>query len=88
MVRVGRPDILWSVNKFAHAVTKWTKACDKRSHTFITQVNTGNFVMWETQHNNEDYDCFEILILQETLKTQNQHQVEFCAFSEVEHLCQ
>ena len=30
LARIGRPDILWSVNKLAHAVTKWTKACDKR----------------------------------------------------------
>ena len=26
--RIGGPDILWSVNKLARAVTKWTKACD------------------------------------------------------------
>ena len=32
--------------------------------------------MWETQHNNADLDCFKTLILQETLKTQNQHQEE------------
>ena len=30
LARVGRLDILWSVNKLARAVTKWTKACDKR----------------------------------------------------------
>ena len=30
LVRVGRPDIIWSVNKFARSITKWTKACDKR----------------------------------------------------------
>ena len=24
LARIGRPDILWSVNKFARAVTKWT----------------------------------------------------------------
>ena len=30
LARVGTPDILWSVNKLARAVTKWTKACDKR----------------------------------------------------------
>ena len=30
LARIGRPDILCSVNKFARAVTKWTKACDKR----------------------------------------------------------
>ena len=26
----GRPDILWSVNKFARSITKWIKACDKQ----------------------------------------------------------
>ena len=30
MARIGRPDILWSVNKLARSITKWTKACDKR----------------------------------------------------------
>ena len=30
LARTGRPDISWSVNKLARAVTKWTKACDKR----------------------------------------------------------
>ena len=30
LARIGRPDILWSVNKIARAVTKWTKSCDKR----------------------------------------------------------
>ena len=28
--RIGRPDILCSVNKLARSITKWTKACDKR----------------------------------------------------------
>ena len=28
LARIGRLDILWSVNKLARAVTKWTKACD------------------------------------------------------------
>ena len=28
LARIGRPDILWSVNKLARSVTKWTKACD------------------------------------------------------------
>ena len=57
--RIGRPDILWSVNKLTRAVTKWTKACDKRLARFdllpfITHVNTDNIVMWETQHNIAD----------------------------------
>ena len=36
--------------------------------TFITQVNTGNSVMWETQHNNADKVCFKTHILQETFE--------------------
>ena len=43
LARIGRLDISWSVNKVARAVTKWTKACDKRLARFI-QVNTGNIV--------------------------------------------
>ena len=30
LASIGRPDILWSVNKLARAITKWTRACDKR----------------------------------------------------------
>ena len=30
LARIGRPDILWSVNKLALSVTKWTQACDRR----------------------------------------------------------
>ena len=41
---------------------------------------------WETQHNNAEQDHFKILILQETWKIENQHQVDFCVFFEVKHL--
>ena len=45
LARIGGLDILWSVNKFARAITKWTRACDKtfstfESHTFITHVKS------------------------------------------------
>ena len=30
LATMGRLDILWSVNKLARPVTKWTQACDKR----------------------------------------------------------
>ena len=30
LARIGPPDILWSVNKLARSVTKWTQACDRR----------------------------------------------------------
>ena len=39
LARIGRPDILWSVNKFARAVTKWTKTCDKRLARLISYIH-------------------------------------------------
>ena len=39
LARIGRPDILWSVNKLARAVTKWTKAYDKRSARLISYIH-------------------------------------------------
>ena len=35
----GRPDILWSVNKLARAVTEWTKSCDKRLASLISYIH-------------------------------------------------
>ena len=37
--RIGRTDILWSVNNLARAVTKLTKACDKRLARFISYIH-------------------------------------------------
>ena len=58
LASVGRLDIPWSVNKLVRSITKWTKACDNDyvvwSHTSITNVNSDNIVMWETQHNIAD----------------------------------
>ena len=75
LVRIGRPDILWSVNKLARCITKWTKACDKRLNRlislFIIRVNTNNIVMWEILLNNADWDCFRTLTSLEILKIQN-----------------
>ena len=39
LARIGRPDILWSVNKLARSITKWTKACDKRSCRLISYIH-------------------------------------------------
>ena len=39
MARVGRPDILWSVNKLARSITKWTKACDNRLNRLISNIH-------------------------------------------------
>ena len=39
LARGGRPDILWSVNKLARSITKWTKACDKRLCRLISYIH-------------------------------------------------
>ena len=37
--RIGRPDFLLSVNKFARSITKRTKACDKRLNPLISYIH-------------------------------------------------
>ena len=39
LARIGRPDILWSVNKLARSITKWTKACDKQLSRLISHTH-------------------------------------------------
>ena len=39
LARIRRPDILWSVNKLARSITKWTKACDKRLNRLISYIH-------------------------------------------------
>ena len=39
LATIGRPDNLWSVNKLARSITKWTKACDKRLNRLISYIH-------------------------------------------------
>ena len=39
LARIGRFDILWSVNKFARSISKGTTACDKRLNRLISQIH-------------------------------------------------
>ena len=39
LARIGRPDILWSVNNLARSVTKWTQACDRRLARLISYIH-------------------------------------------------
>ena len=39
LARIGRLDILWSVNELARSITKWTKACDKRLSRLISYIH-------------------------------------------------
>ena len=38
LARIGRLDILWSVNKLARSVTKWIRACDRRLARLISYI--------------------------------------------------
>ena len=39
LAHIGRPDISWSVNKLARAITKWTRACDKLLARLICYIH-------------------------------------------------
>ena len=39
LAQIERPDILWSENKLARSITKWTKACDKRVNRLIYYID-------------------------------------------------
>ena len=39
MTRIGRSDILWSVNKLARSITKWIKVYDKRLNRLISSIH-------------------------------------------------
>ena len=92
LVSIGRPDILWSVNKLARSITKWTKTCDKRLSRLISYIHhTCDYEQYchvGILKNNADWDCFKTLTSREILRIQNLHQVEHCAFSEAIRLFQ
>ena len=92
LARIGRPDILWSVNKLARVVTKWTKACDKSLAGMISCIHhTCEFNQF--CHVGSTAQQCRLGLFQDSdfagaLKTQNQQQVESHACSEVTHSCQ
>ena len=43
LARIGRLDTLWSVNKLARSVTKWTQACDRRLARLISHSSHEKF---------------------------------------------
>ena len=83
LARIGRPDIIWSVNKLARSITKWTKACDKRLNRLISYIHHTceyrQYCHW---------DCFKTLTSREILKIRNPLREEHCVFSVVIHLFQ
>ena len=63
--RSGRPDILWSVNKLARSVTKWTQSCGRRLARLISyiHVTTAKFVMWAMRLNIVDWASGGVLCI-------------------------
>ena len=39
LARIGRFDTLWSVNKLARSLIKWTKVCDKHLNRLISSIH-------------------------------------------------
>ena len=39
LARIGRPNILWSVNKLARSVTKWTQACYRLLPRLVSYIH-------------------------------------------------
>ena len=64
LARIGRLDILWSVNKLARSITKWTKTCDKRLNRLISHIHhTCEYKQYchvVTLQNNADWDCSHV----------------------------
>ena len=89
LARIGRLDILWSVNKLADPSQSGPKpvinAWIDWLHIFIIRVNTNSIVMWVILPSNADWDCFKTPILQEILRIQNPLLEEHYAFLEVIH---
>ena len=92
LARIGRPDIPWSVNKFARSITKWTKACDKRLNRLISYIHHTCEYKQYCYVGNTAKQCrlglFQDSDLRKILRTQNVLLVEHCVFSEATRLFQ
>ena len=86
---IGTPDILWSVNSVARAVTKWTRAYDRRLARLISYIHNTSDCRQNGHVGDRrsivDWDCSKTQTLLDVLKIQNQPRGEFCSSLEVEH---
>ena len=92
LARVGRLDILCSVNERARAITRWTRACDKRLNRLISYIHHTCEYKQYCYVGNTAKQCrlglFQDSDFPGDLEGSKSDQEEFCAFSEAEHLCQ
>ena len=84
--------ILWSVNKLARSIKKWTKACDKRLCRLISYIHHTCEHKQYCHVDNTAKQCrlglFQDSDFAGDLEDSNLHRVEHCAFYEVVHLFQ
>ena len=93
LARIGRPDILWSVNELARAVTKWTKACDKRLNRLISYIHHTCECKQYCHVGNTAKQCrlgtvSRLWFCKRSRRLKINIQVDSCAFSGVTRLCQ
>ena len=92
LAHIGKPDFLWSVNKFARSITKCSKACDKRLNRLISYIHHTCEYKQYCHVGNTAKQCrlglFQDSDFAGDLDSQRQHLEEFCAFSKVTRLCQ
>ena len=92
LARIGRPDILWSVNKLARSITKWTKACDKRLNRLISYIHHTCEYKQYCHVGNTAKQCrlglFQDSDFAGDLEDSKSLLEEHCAFLEVIHLFQ
>ena len=88
--RIGRPDILWSVNKFARSVTKWTKSCDKRLARLISYIHHTSEYLQNCYVGNTARQCrlglFQDSDFAGDLEDSNQHRWNLMYFRK-SHVC-
>ena len=93
LARIGRLDILSSVNKLARSIKKWTKACYKRLNRLISYIHHTCEYKQYCHVGNTAKQCRlglfqDSLTSREILKIQNPLQGEHYVFLEVIHLFQ
>ena len=92
LARIGRPDILWSVNKFARSITKLTETCDKRLNRLISYIHHTCAHKQHCHVGNIANKCrlglFQDFDFAGDLEDSKSTSGEHCAFWEVIHLYQ
>ena len=90
LARIGRADILWSVTKLAQAVTKWTRACERRLARVISCIHCTSDCKQHCHVGNTAQQCrlglFHDSDFAGDLNTQNRLGEELCASLAVIHL--